>query len=263
MTTERLTYYLAEEGRPSMEACIRHAADWCLIDEIGTMVIFTGTGLGPHYAAKEILVEESRKHLRVVAVTPPFGRPYRSDPKDPKSPLIRAGIKEAMRDELAALGIPTVSAHLPFKEMYDGKTRSSEWSRVAEAFGILGGGFALCVQATLIACDAGFIDHGERVVAISADTAIAVTACRTESFLSPIEGMLVGHIICRPRRYNISKQLHETIAPRDASEAIETTGREIGPAPTPQLVAAVVSKTSKKGPRQKTVARTRKTRRKP
>lgn len=213
MTRSLATTYFEGEGRPSMEACVRLAADWCVAHGMVTLVIFTGTGEGPHYAAKELLVDKKYKHLRAVAVTPPVGRPYRQTPGDPNSPLVISGLNPAMREELVALGVGIVSAHLPFKELYDGKDRTSEWSRVAHSFGILGGGFALCVQAALVACDAGLVDHGERVVALTADTAVVLRASRTECFLSPLEGLLAEHIICRPERYNISKQFHETIGP--------------------------------------------------
>jgi uncharacterized protein len=221
MTTELVTAYFDGEGRPWMFECIHRAADWCLSANITTLVIFTGTGEGPHYAAKELLVREQYRHLKVVAVTPPVGRQYKKDPTDPASPVVHSGIKDAMRDELTALGVVVISAHLPFKEMYDGRNRTSEWSRVSEALAALGGGFPYCIQAVLMACDAGALKHGERVVALSADTAFVARACRTESFLSPLEGLLVEHVICRPARYNISKMHHETIAPREHEQKPE------------------------------------------
>jgi hypothetical protein len=85
----------------------------------------------------------------------------------------------------------------------------SEWCRVAEALEILGGGFPLCVQAILVACDAGLVGVGERVTAVTADTALSALAARTESFLSPTEGLVVEHIFCRPARYDISRPKHQ------------------------------------------------------
>lgn len=234
MTTELVTTYFGEEGRASMKECIHRSAEWAVEHALETLVIFTGTGEGPYYAAKELLVRERFATLRVVAVTPPSGRPYRQNPGDPDSPLIRSGINPTMRDELEQLGVSVVSAHLPFKEMYDGKERTSEWTRVLEAFGVLGGGFALCVQASLVACDAGFVDHGQRVIALSADTAFVVRASRTESFLAPLDGLLIEHIICRPARYTISKRLHEAFAsPPVTSEVLDTIGVESEPAQLP------------------------------
>lgn len=225
-----VTHYYDGEGRPFMQDCVKRSVESCVREGLRTLVIFTGTGEGPYYAAKELLFQDAYRHLKIVAVTPPYGRPYRQDPANPESPLVRAGINPAMRDELFTLGVPVVAAHLPFKEMWDGKERVSEWTRVAEAFGVLGGGFALCVQAVLVACDAGFVDHGERVVALTADTSLITSACRTEAFLSPTEGVLVEHIICRPMRYSISKATHRQLD--------KMWGSEVLVAPVPQLSAA-------------------------
>lgn len=67
---------------------------------------------------------------------------------------------------------------------------------------------SLCVQAVLMACDAGAIALGERVVVMSADSAFVVRACQSESFLSPHTGLVVEHVVCRPSTYNISKPHH-------------------------------------------------------
>ncbi len=221
------TTYFDGEGRDFSRACIDHSVEWCITTELNKLIIFTGTGDGPHYAGREILSDERYRHLQVIAVTPPAGRRYRTNPNDLNSPVVRAGINPAMLDELSELGIKVVAAHLPFKGIHNGISRTSEWDRVAEAYGVLGGGFALCIQAALIACDAGTVESGDRVVVASADTAMAVIACRTESFLSPTEGLLVEHIICRPMRYSISKPKHQlaqqmwgmTNAPQAPSEA--------------------------------------------
>jgi hypothetical protein len=211
MTRDAPTRYFDGEGRAFMTACIDRSADWCISEGIETLVIFTGTGEGPQYAADELLTKDRYKHLHVVAVTPPFGRPYRSNPAEQASPIVAAGVNPAKRDALSSLGVIVISAHLPFKEINTGRNRESEWAKVAEAYSVLGGGFPHCIQAVLVACDAGAIQSGERVVVLSADTAFVVRACRTESFLSPVDGLLVEHIICRPARYTISKPLHESV----------------------------------------------------
>ena len=208
---QEATNYVDGEGRNFMQGCISRSIEWCERAGLNKVVIFTGNGDGAHYAAKEILSREKYNHIMIIAVTPPVGREYRTNPADPASPMVRAGISPAMLDELSALGVSVVAAHLPFKGIQIGRERSSEWTRVAEAYGVLGGGFALCIQAVLVACDAGAVQSGERVVVASADTAFTAIASRTESFLSPKEGLLVEHIICRPLRYQISKPTHSMV----------------------------------------------------
>ena len=208
-----VTHYFPVEGRACMNDCLQIAVDWCAKEQMEHLVIFTGTGDGPLYAANELLVSAPYRHLhlQIVAVTPPFGRPYRENPTEDTSRLVHAGIPPAMRSELEALGVTVLAAHLPFKEVYDGRERTSPWTRVAEAYGVLGGGFALGVQALLIACDAGAVPSGTRVVVATADTAFVAMASRTETFLSPYEGVLVEHLLCRPMRYSISKAKHHHV----------------------------------------------------
>lgn len=208
MTRDLITHYFDGEGREFMQDCIRRAAQACVDLNLRSLVIFTGTGEGPHFAARELLPIAPFQQLRLVAVTPPWGRQYRMRPGDKESPIVRAGINPAMRDELESFDVAIVTAHLPFKEVYVGTEYRSDWARVAEAYGVLGGGFAYCVQAVMLACDAGAIPAGDRVVVASADTSFVAIASRTETFLSAGEGMLVEHIVCRPLRYNLSKPYH-------------------------------------------------------
>lgn len=209
------TRYFDGEGRAFMRECVERAFEHCATHpDIRSVVMFTGNGEGPHFAATSLLPRARYKHVRLVAVTPPFGKRY----IDPIKGSVHAGIAPEMRDELGELGIAVIAAHLPFQESFDGSLfpdgrgrRSSPWTRVSAALGILGGGLPLAIQAIMMACDAGEVEPGELVVALTADTAITATACRTESFLSPVEGLLVEEILCRPRRYPISKRHHRSV----------------------------------------------------
>jgi hypothetical protein len=211
---EMSTRYFDGEGRAHMKECIRCALAWSVQHKIRRVVMFTGNGDGPHYAATQFLPQDDYQNLRLIAVSPPVGKTYFEDPRQPeKSRVVTAGIPPTMRDELSALGVRIVAGQLPFKEMHDGTGRmSSDWSRVTASMGIQGGGFALCIQAALMACDAGEVELGEAIVALSADTAVALWASRSDVFLSPFEGMLVDHIICRPANLSISKAKHRRYA---------------------------------------------------
>jgi len=208
---EMKTTYLEGEGRRMLGACLAVAFEYAEREAVEKIVMFTATGEGPLLAAKEFLPRYPS--VLVVAVTPPVGRAYASP--DQPGQLVGAGIIGERRQFLTDLGIPIVAAHLPFKEVYTGhdSERRSEWSRVAEALSIFGGGLPLAVQAVLMATDAGELEPRERVIAMTADTAITVRASRTETFLSPFEGLLIEHIICRPMRFDISKPKHTLFRP--------------------------------------------------
>ena len=211
MTTRLLqTVYVEAEGKPSMEVCIRESFLFCRDHRIGKVVLFTGAGDGAMFAVDNFLTNQEFESIQMIAVTPPSGKRYRSDPFDESSVIVASGVSPEKKEFLRDMGVPVVSAHMPFKTSTG--TGVAAWNETAEAFGILGGGFSLCVQAILMACDAGEVDAGERVVAASADTSIVAIASRTELFLAPHHGLLVEHIICRPRQFNISKSHHAALA---------------------------------------------------
>lgn len=198
------TRYFDGEGRAYMEPCLRHTFRWCRDNGIRKVVIFTGSGDGPMFAARSLLPDY--ENITAVAVTPPVGRLYVRDPNSEQKEFVRSGVSPRIHQFLQAFGVPVVSAHLPFKSTMG--DHANPLALVESAFGVLGGGFGLCVQAVLMACDAGRLEAGERVAAATADTAIVAVASRTETFLSPTEGLLVEQILCRPRRYTISKSQH-------------------------------------------------------
>lgn len=201
-------FYVEREGHSSMRSCIDVTFHRSAMLGVKKIVIFTGTGEGAVYALQEWLPRPEHLDVRVVAVTPPVGRRYRLDPRDSASPMVAAGIAPNVRNFLADAGLPVVSAHLPFKPIGGSRSPRAGLTEVGEALSILGGGFALCVQAVLVACDAGEVLVGERVIAASADTSIVAIASRTETFLSKTEGLIVEELLCRPAIYDISKAGH-------------------------------------------------------
>jgi uncharacterized protein len=200
------TTYLPEEGRSSMKACITQAFNWSSKENVGTIVMFTGSGAGPLFAVESFLQSEKFSSVRVVAVTPPVGRQYLVDQSNPDAGLVTSGISPELKRYLAGFGIPVVSANFPFKPILGSKP--PEWNVLSDILGVFGGGLSFCIQSVLMACDAGEIETGQRVISLSADTAVVALASRTETLLSPFDGLLVEHIICRPRQYSVSKADH-------------------------------------------------------
>src|SRR5258708_17133674 len=64
---------------------------------------------------------------------------------------------------------------------------------VSEALGIFGGSMALCVQAITMACDAGEVEIGEHVIALTSDTAILAQASNTDRMLGEL---IFREILC-------------------------------------------------------------------
>ena len=111
-----------------------------------------------------------------------------------------------MNDYLASHNIPVVRAHLPFDPIRshhkDDGILEQDFSLIGNALRIFCGSMSLCVQAVLMASDAGYVDFGEHVLAMTSDTSILARAATTSRFLTDL---IVREIICKPVLLTIGK----------------------------------------------------------
>ena len=102
--------------------------------------------------------------------------------------------------------VPVVRAHLPFdpiRSQHQGHgILGQDFSLIGNALRIFCGSMSLCVQAVLMASDAGHVDIGEHVLAMTSDTSILVRAAGTSRFLTDL---IVREIICKPVLLTIGK----------------------------------------------------------
>ena len=61
---------------------------------------------------------------------------------------------------------------------------------------------SLCVQAVVLACDAGAVGLGEHVIAMTSDTAILVQAAPTTRMLREL---VIREILCKPAILSIGR----------------------------------------------------------
>jgi hypothetical protein len=115
-------------------------------------------------------------------------------------------ISDEVCDFLAARKIPIVRAHLPFdpiRSHYEGHgVLGQDFSLIGNALRIFCGSMSLCVQAVLMASDAGHVGLGEHVIAMTSDTSILVRAAGTSRFL---KDLIVREIICKPVLLTVGK----------------------------------------------------------
>jgi hypothetical protein len=243
------TTLLEGEGREFLDECLAATFEHCRSHEISTVVMYTANGFGAERAVEMYLSQPEYQNMRLVAVTPPANKPYIADPLAPpatENNVVQTGIFGDRRKRLHDAKVPIVSARLPFRSPISPTSATGTFTPVDplqlvdRAFGVLGGGFSLCLQAVMMACDAGLVASGDLVAAMSADTAIVAYAAQTETFLSAKRGLLALHIICKPGVYTISKYEHEyTLMP----DALEPEGAASTPTP-PQLAAGESSEQS-------------------
>ncbi|MGH9740876.1 MAG: hypothetical protein ACRD51_00845 [Candidatus Acidiferrum sp.] len=118
--------------------------------------------------------------------------------------------------------IPVVRAHLPFDPISpffkSNGILGQDLSLVSEALGIFGGSMALCVQAIAMACDAGEVEIGEHVIALTSDTAILAQASNTDRMLGEL---IVREILCKAAVLTISRKEHSERMPGQLSFEME------------------------------------------
>ena len=141
-----------------------------------------------------------------MAVTFPHGHKY--------------DISEDDSNWIASQHIPLVRAHLPFdpiKAQYQSYgILGHDLSLLGNLLTIFGGSMSLCVQAVLMACDAGIVRKGEHVISLTSDTAILVRSAPTSHLLTDF---IVREIFCKSVVMDISKK--EMIEPTTTVETKE------------------------------------------
>lgn len=197
--------YLDGEGRTFTPETIKAVKNYLKgNDTVNTVVIFTAEGEGP------LALATATKDLgtRIVAVTFPFGQVYKAD-ADGKEQVIMGIVDPTVRKKMATAKIEVVQGTMPFQDILIPGASDPKIQAIVHALRVFGGGTELCVQAVVMACDAGRVAQGEEVVAMAADTALLVAAARKVTMFSPFEGLEVREVICKPRVLNVTRQVRK------------------------------------------------------
>ena len=203
------TTYFLQEGRENLEDCLKVAFQAAVQHEVGKIVVFTAYGEGLKVALEQFCSRKEYKHIKLIAVTFPAGKTFTNQSKEP----VEVKIPDDLMGLFASKSIPVVRAHLPF----DAVEPSPAWRAVVgRGFNLLGetlsmfcGSMSLCVQAVTLACDAGHVEQGEHVIAMTSDTAILAMAAVTRKMLSEL---VVREVLCKPAILTIGRKEQRTMA---------------------------------------------------
>lgn len=150
--------------------------------------------------------------LTLVAVTFPAGQLFRAKEGD----LVRTKLSDpAERNKLEDKGITIVQGTMPLQEIITPGCSDPKIDAILRTLSLISLGLPLCVQAILMATDAGVVSAGQEVVSASADTAIVGTGVLSNWLFHPEEGLDIREIICKP--HSRLMQL-ESRGKRDKSE---------------------------------------------
>jgi hypothetical protein len=226
--TNRVQYF-DTEGRQNLPAVIRsiktYLRSFIAAGETppSKIVFFTAQGEGPMLAYNQL----SKLDVQIIAVTFPANYCERL----PDNTLFSPQIPDKVRKFFIGVEIPIITSRLPFDEMAGAEFHNKEMATIRAVLGLYGGGTTLAIQAVLQATDAGEVNVGERVIAVTGDTALLVTASTTRSFLRKDDlGLSINEIICKPRSYSFSRKPRPKIEAPKPSHQIEGV---IEPTPKP------------------------------
>ncbi|HVC47484.1 MAG TPA: hypothetical protein VND90_09590 [Terracidiphilus sp.] len=194
------TSYFLQEGKENLAHCLEATFAAALAHRVSKIVIFTSAGNGVLMALDQYRSQEQYSHIELVAVTFPNQSEFtKGDPSEHRIP-------ESSLRIFAENRVPVVRAHLPFDPIrthYTGHgVLGQDFGLIGNALRIFGGSMSLCVQAVLMASDAGHAALGEHVIAMTSDTSILVRAASTSRFLTDL---IVREIICKPVLLTIGK----------------------------------------------------------
>ncbi len=192
------TEYFQAEGKVNMRECMRIAFETAVERGIDTIVIFTGVGEGPEMAIKDFQTQSQFQHIKLIAVTFPFGQRFKDDKEASISPEVISLLKEK--------NVPLIRAHLPFSAISAHYRHhgilGQDLTLIGNALSIFGGSMSLCVQAAVMASDAGCFEIGDHVISMTSDTAIIVRTAPTDRLLTDF---IVREILCKPLFLTIGK----------------------------------------------------------
>lgn len=192
------TTYFPCEGKSNLRTCMRLAFETAISRGIETIVIFTGVGEGPEIALKEYCSRRDYQDIQLIAVTFPRGQRFKDNEL--------AEISSEVRSLLGERGVPLLRAHLPFHPIAAHHRHhgilGQDLTLIGNALSVFGGSMSLCVQAALMACDAGCVEIGDHVISMTSDTAIVVRTAPTERLLTDF---IIREIICKPLFLTIGK----------------------------------------------------------
>jgi hypothetical protein len=218
------TEYFLQEGKENLNLCLQATFEAAVAHNIKKVIIFTAAGRGVKMAIEEYRVHEQFAKIELIAVTFPSQIEFSAG--DPSEYTISNDICEL----LACQNVPIVRAHLPFDPIRshykDHGVLGQDFSLIGNALRIFCGSMSLCVQAVLMASDAGHVALGEHVIAMTSDTSILVRAAGTSRFLTDL---IVREILCKPVLLTIGKSEKSDSALEDSKDENPTAPQLLPP----------------------------------
>ena len=136
---------------------------------------------------------------KIYAVSFPYKQTFivkRGD--DSAEEMIPETSQPEVKKELANIGVELVQGVMPFEEIILPGVSDLKTQVILRTLELISQGLPLCVQAALMACDSGCAELGEKIIVMSADTAIVIKATHKKWLFHPKKGIDINEILCKP-----------------------------------------------------------------
>jgi hypothetical protein len=187
------------------------------------IVIFTAYGEGPARAFK--MFEEYDPKIIAVTCPPDFTVKHEDH-------IYKPQIDPKLRKFFDGVGITVLTGRLPFDAIEGMDAHNREVQVVRNALSIFGGGVVPCLQAVLQSCDMGTVEVGEKVIAISGDWAVLMTASTTSAAFGREHGVSINEIFCKPNTFDLCRKFIPEIPAATSTESDviegEVRGKQLG-----------------------------------
>ncbi|MDI6871941.1 MAG: hypothetical protein QME79_11465 [Bacillota bacterium] len=201
MSAEVVTYFDGE-GREYLPLTVKAVVKYLKAHpDVQKVIVFTAEGEGPLALKKAARGMD----VKVIAVTYPFGQSFKAD-ADRDDMVVTGIVDQSIRAKLKSQDVEIVQGSMPFQDIMIPGSSDPKIQTIIHTLRLFGGGTVLCIQAAVMACDAGVVAPGEEVVAMAADTALVLRAARKLTMFHPSEGMDVKEIICKPRTFTVTRR---------------------------------------------------------
>lgn len=193
--------YYEDEGPHHLDETIERAVARAVELGIEKLVVFTKTGEGALKAASSAC----KHRIKVIAASFAVAQKLRDKTKEDAPPETVGIADPVIRGRLKEHGVEVISGDLPFQDLFIPGAADVKLMAIGATLDLLAGGLRFCVQAVIMATEAGYVDPGEDVVAMAADVAIVATGSYKLTLFSPFTGMQIREIICKPRNLTLTK----------------------------------------------------------
>jgi hypothetical protein len=194
----RRTVLFETEGVQNLGRTVRLVCRAAAEYRVQKVLVFTSHGDGALELRKKL-----GNDTAIIAVTFPWQMTAK-----PAKDIVYIGLPSAeRRADLAASGIRVVQGAMPFRAL--GAEEADIFRGIISAFDVFGGSTKLCVQAALMACDAGLLDAGDRCITMTNDTAVVLRAGHSFNFLRNTSTFAIEQFICKPQFYQITRGSRE------------------------------------------------------